>query len=46
MVVFLLLLLAISVAAWYGRWHLICHFPEQYEDFHSAEKKMLRHWWR
>lgn len=43
MVVFLFLLIAISVAAWYGRWHLMIHHPETYyEQFHRAENAFAR----
>lgn len=38
MVVFLLLIVVICVAAWYGRWHLMIHHRETYyEQFHRAE---------
>lgn len=42
MVVFLILLVAIGVAVWYGRWHLMIHHPEKYEQFHRAEKEFAK----
>jgi hypothetical protein len=42
MVVFLFLLVAIGVAVWYGRWHLMIHHPEKYEQLHRAEKEFAK----
>jgi uncharacterized membrane protein YbhN (UPF0104 family) len=42
MVVILSLLLAISVAAWYGRWHLLTHHPEHYARFDVAERAFAK----
>ena len=42
MVVFLFLLVAISVAAWYGRWHILVHHPQQYEQVHRAEAEFAK----
>ncbi len=43
MVVFLFLLVAIGVAAWYGRWHLMIHHRETYyEQFHRAENEFAK----
>ena len=43
MVAILSLLLAISVAAWYGRWHLMTHHPEYYTTkFEVAEREFAK----
>ena len=42
MVVILILLVAIGVAAWYGRWHLMTHHPEKYEQLHRAEREFAK----
>jgi hypothetical protein len=42
MVVILSLLVAIGVAVWYGRWHLMIHHPQTYEELHSAEKDFAK----
>jgi hypothetical protein len=42
MVVFLFLLVAIGCGLWYGRWHLMIHHPERYEQVHRAEKEFAR----
>jgi hypothetical protein len=42
MVVFLFLLVATGVGLWYGRWYLMIHFPEQYEEVHRAEKNFAK----
>lgn len=42
MVVFLLLIVAIGVGLWYGRWYLMIRYPEQYEQVHRAEKEFAK----
>ncbi len=43
MVAILSLLLAISVAAWYGRWHLMTRHPEYYTTkFEVAEREIAK----
>lgn len=42
MVVFLLLLVALGAGLWYGRWYLLVHHPQTYEELHSAEKDFAK----
>jgi hypothetical protein len=42
MVVILTLLLAIGVAVWYGRWHLMIHHPQMYEECTKMEGEFAK----
>jgi hypothetical protein len=42
MFVFLFLLVAMGAGLWYGRWYLLVHHPQTYEELHSAEKDFAK----
>jgi hypothetical protein len=42
MVAFLFLLVAIGAAVWYGRWHLMVHHPQTYEECTKMEREFAK----
>jgi hypothetical protein len=42
MLVFLFLLVAMGAGLSYGRWYLLVHHPEKYEQVHRAEKEFAK----